>query len=75
MNLVLNVMVVVMFVLVHWYRDEWVESKKSVLYIMTAVYIGLAVRECLWAYMALGGYKGIYNGLRAVYNLVMSYKA
>lgn len=25
---------------------------------MTAVYIGLAVRECVWAYIALGGYRG-----------------
>ena len=46
--------------------------KKSVLNIMTAVYIGLAVRECIWAYMALGGYRGIYSGLKTVYDLVMS---
>lgn len=56
MNLVLNVMVIVMFILIHLYRDRCFKPKKSVLNIMTTVYIGLAVRECIWAYMALGGY-------------------
>lgn len=71
MNLILNVMVVVMFILIHFYRDRYYNSKKSVLRIMIAVYIGLAVRECVWAYMALGGYNGIYSGLKTVYDLVM----
>lgn len=72
MNLVLNVMVIVMFILIHLYRDRCFKPKKSVLNIMTTVYIGLAVRECIWAYMALGGYGGIYSGLKTVYGLVMS---
>ena len=72
MNLVLNVMVIVMFILIHLYRDMYFKPKKSVLHIMTAVYIGLAVRECVWVYMALGWYSGIYSGLKTVYDLVMS---
>lgn len=44
MNLVLNVMVLVMFILIHLYRDRYFNPKKSVLRIMTAVYIGLEVR-------------------------------
>lgn len=59
MNLVLNVMVLVMFILIHLYRDRYFNTKKSVLRIMTAVYIGLEVRECVWAYIALGWYRGI----------------
>lgn len=59
MNLVLNVMVLVMFILIHLYRDRCFKPKKHVLHIMTAVYICLAVRECVWAYIALGGYRGI----------------
>ena len=59
MNLVLNVMVIVIFILLHLYRDRYFKPKKSVLHIMTAVYIGLAVRECVWVYIALGGYMGI----------------
>ena len=47
MNLVLNVMVIVMFILVHLYRDRCFNPKKSVLRIMAAVCIGLAVRECV----------------------------
>lgn len=58
MNLVLNVMVVVMFISIHLYRDRCFNPKKSVLRIMTAVYISLAVRECVWAYIALGWYRG-----------------
>lgn len=50
MNLALNVMVIVMFILIHLYSDRCFKPKKSVLHIMTAVYIGLAVRECVWAY-------------------------
>lgn len=72
MNFILNVMVIVMFILIHLYRDRCFKPKKSVLHIMTAVYIGLAVRECIWAYMALGGYSGIYSGLKTVYDLAMS---
>lgn len=72
MNLILNVMVLVMFILIHLYRDRYFIPKKSVLRIMTAVYIGLAVRECVWVYIALGGYSGIYSGLKTVYDLVMS---
>lgn len=72
MNLVLNVMVIVMFILIHLYRDRCFKPKKSVLNIMTIVYIGLAVRECVWSYMALGGYRGIYSDLKTVYDLVMS---
>ena len=72
MNLILNVMVVVMFISIHLYRDMCFNPKKSVLNIMTAVYISLAVRECVWAYMVLGGYRGIYSGLKTVYDLVMS---
>lgn len=45
MNLALNVMVLVMFILLHLYRDRYFNPKKSVLHIMTAAYIGLAVRE------------------------------
>lgn len=59
MNLVLNVMVLVMFILIHLYIDRCFNPKKSVLHIMTAAYIGLAVRECVWAYIALGWYRGI----------------
>lgn len=44
MNLVLNVMVLVMFISIHLYRDRCFNSKKFVLHIMTAAYIGLAVR-------------------------------
>lgn len=72
MNLILNVMVVVMFISIHLYRDMCFNPKKFVLHIMTAVYIGLAVRECVWVYIALGGYRGIYSGLKTVYDLVMS---
>lgn len=72
MNLVLNVMVLVMFILIHLYRDRCFKPKKSVLHIMTAVYIGLAVRECVWVYIALGGHRGIYSGLKTVYDLAMS---
>ena len=50
MNLILNVMVVVMFILIHLYRDRCFSPKKFVIHIMTAVYIGLAVRECVLAY-------------------------
>lgn len=72
MNLVLNVMVLVMFILIHLYRDRYFNHKKSVFRIMTAVYISLAVRECVWVYIALGGYRGIYSELKTVYGLVMS---
>lgn len=44
MNLILNVMVLVMFILIHLYRDRCFNPKKFVLHVMTAVYIGLAVR-------------------------------
>lgn len=71
-NLILNVMVIVTFILIHLYRDRCFKTEKSVLTIMTAVYIGLAVRECVWAYMALEGYRGMYSGLKTVYDLVMS---
>lgn len=50
-NLILNVMVVVMFIFMHLYRDKCFKAKKSVLPIMTAVYIGSAVRECVLAYI------------------------
>ena len=62
MNLVLNVMVLVMFILIHLYRDRYFNPKKSVLRIMTAAYIDLAVRECVWAYIALGWYRGYISG-------------
>ena len=75
MNLALNVMVVIMFTIVHWYKDEAVESRKHVLYVLIAIYVGFAVRELIWAYGALGGYRGIYGGLRAVYNLIISHVA
>lgn len=68
MNLVLNVMVIVIFILLHLYRDRCFKPKKSVLHIMTAVYIGLAARECVWAY----SYRRVYSGLKTVYDLVMS---
>lgn len=58
MNLVLNVMVIIMFIPIHLYRDRCFKPKKSVLHTMTAVYIGLAVKECVWTYIALGGYRG-----------------
>ena len=49
-NLVLNVMVLVMFILIHLYRDRYFNPKKSVLRIMTAAYIGLAVRVRMGVY-------------------------
>lgn len=64
-------MVIVMFILLHLYRDRCFKPKKFVLRIMTAVYIGLAVRECVWMYIVLGVYRGIYSGLKTVYDLVM----
>lgn len=39
MNLALNIMVVVMFTVVHWYKEEAVESRKPILYVLIAVYI------------------------------------
>lgn len=71
-NLILNVMVIVMFILIHLYRDRCLNPEKSVFRIITAVYIGLAVRECVWAYIALEGYREIYSGLKTVHDLVMS---
>lgn len=68
MNLILNVMVIVMFILIHLYRDRCLNPEKSVFRIITAVYIGLAVRECVWAY----SFRRIYSGLKTVYDLVMS---
>lgn len=50
MNLILNVMVIVMFILLHLYRDRYFNPKKSVLHIMTTVYIGLAVRVRIGVY-------------------------
>lgn len=50
MNLALNVMVLVMFILIHLYRDRYFNPKKSVLRIMTAAYIGLAVRVRMGVY-------------------------
>lgn len=43
MNLALNVMVIVMFVLLHLYRDRCLNPKKSVLHIMTAVRVRIGV--------------------------------
>ena len=74
MNLALNIMVVVMFTVVHWYKEEAVESRKPILYVLIAVYVGFAIRECMLAYDALGGYKGICIGLKSVYDLVISSK-
>lgn len=68
MNLVLNAMVLVMFILIHLYRDRCFKTKKFVLNIMTAVYIGSAARECVWAC----SYRRVYSGLKTVYDLVMS---
>lgn len=50
MNLVLNVTVLVMFILIHLYRDRCFNPKKFVLHIMTSVYVGLAVRVRMGIY-------------------------
>ena len=68
MNLILNVMVLVMFILIHLYRDRCFNPKKSVLNIMTAVYICLAVR----VRMGVCCFRRVYSGLKTVYGLVMS---
>lgn len=43
MNLALNVMVLVMFILIHLYRDRCFNPKKFVLHIMTAVRVCMGV--------------------------------
>ena len=57
MNLILNVMVTVMFISIHLYRDRCFNPKRSVLHIMTAVYIGLAVRVrmCVYCFRRVKG--------------------